>query len=225
MPTMTRWKLLWIAPFVACLGLFAACGGDDSDGDATATTSSDEATATTAEETPADTPEPDDSSDGSGSDLPRSPLRAPLRGVFSYATNENLEPSDAPEGLQEVFAAWYRGDGRLIVVFEGLDLDATGPVCPGAAAFVEGRLESRTVAPTSAGACDGEPNQQAIAPSDAGVRICDGLVAYVTTIPDDTEGDLYAEINALADGDWWVLHIQVGGDQEPPEIDPAVLTC
>ncbi len=102
----------------------------------------------------------------------------------------------------------------------------TGPVCPGAAAFVNNRFEFRTVSPTAEGACDGEPNQQAIAPADAGVRICDGVVSYITLIPDDTEGDLYSEVNALPEGeDWFVVHIQVLLDKELPEIDPAILEC
>ncbi len=89
-----------------------------------------------------------------------------------------------------------------------------------------GVSRSGPVAPTSEGACDGEPNQQAIAPTDAGVRICDGVVSSVTLIPDDTEGDLYAEVNAPPEGeDRFVVHIQVLADRKLPEIDPAILAC
>ncbi len=233
---------------LACFAIVTACGGGDSeaepvastaagdgvtatttDGDAaTATTEGEAAATATTEAEPTSTPtsEPTRTSAEPGPDLPDSPLRAPLRGVFSYGSNENLAQSDAPQGLQNVFARWYRGGGRLIVVYEGLDLDVTGPVCPGAAAFVNNRFEFRTVSPTTVGACDGEPNQQTIASADAGVRICDGVVSYITLIPEDTEGDLYSEVNALPEGeDWFVVHIQVPRNQELPEIDPAILEC
>ena len=91
---------------------------------------------------------------------------------------------------------------------------------------MNGRFEFWAVSPTSEGACDGEPNRQALAPGDAGVRICDGVLSYITLIPDDTERDLYAEVNALPQGeDWFVVHIQVLLDKELPEIDPAILEC
>jgi hypothetical protein len=145
----------------------------------------------------------DDASDDQGSgpkEMAASELTAPLNGGYKVKPDGSRVPPtqrELPVPLGTVTAHWYRSDGVYVVVFAGLDLEETGPVCPGSSIQTDGGFEHVTNSPTEQGACEGAPN---VAPSGSGSRICGPLVLYVTEIPDDAEGDLFASIERYADG-------------------------
>ncbi len=128
-------------------------------------------------------------------------MSAAINQAYSYTATENaqIDVTEMPEGLQSVTARWYKGGGRLILVYQGLDLNVSGPVCPGNSIFTT-QFEFISNSPTSPGACDGDPTASIVlAGPDAGVRICAGLVSYITEIPDDISGFLFATINLFPD--------------------------
>ena len=236
----TRYVLLTVLGLLI-VALAVACGGDDDDDIVSATDTPQEDAATntpadsdgddpTPEPTATSEPEPTEPSDEPGPDLPEATFSYPLRMAFTYGVNGFFprELTDMPEYLQGVRAEWYKGGGRMIVVYRGLDLDASGPVCPGNSLNPSGTTSFDFISnsPTSEGACDTDPDI-IYAPDDAGVRICDGVVSYITLIPDDAEGFLYATINAYPEGvdDWPGVTSNALLDRELQEIDPAILEC
>jgi hypothetical protein len=84
-----------------------------------------------------------------------------------------------------------RSDGVYVIAFAGLDLDETGPVCPGSSIETDTGFEHVTNAPTKGRACEGARN---LASPTAGVRTCGPLVFYITEIPEDTKGALVASV-------------------------------
>lgn len=215
--------------------LTAACAGGDGDDEAapaeaesteTPVPGGDEQSPTAASEPTADASSGDQAG---GPDLPDTPVRFPLRTAFSYSatTFDSRELSDMPEGLQDVTAHWYRGGGFLIIVYRGLDLDVTGPVCPGNSLSDRdtGRFEHISNSPTAPGACDGD-STLAIAPAESGVRICDGVVSYITLIPEDADGFINATVNAYPEGeDGLGVTFNILLERELPEVEPAILAC
>ena len=160
--------------------------------------------------------------------LPDTPVSAAIDQAYSYTAtgNTQLAVTDLPDGLQTVTARWYRGGGRLILVYQGLDLSVSGPVCPGNSIFTT-QFEFISNSPTAPGACDGDPSGSlALAGPDAGVRICAGLVSYITEIPDDIAGVVFATINLFPDtGPALGITVSTPTSAGIPEIDPSILSC
>lgn len=143
-------------------------------------------------------PSTDGGAGGGRSELSVSQLKAPLSGAYKVKPNGSRVPprqEELPVPLDTVEAHWYRSGGMYVVAFKGLDLDETGPVCPGSSAQTDSGFEHVTNSPTEDGACEGARN---IAGVDSGVRICGPLVLYITEIPEDTEGDLFASVERYA---------------------------
>ncbi len=152
--------------------------------------------------------------------------RQSIRHSYTATGNTQLAVTDLPDGLQTVTARWYRGGGRLILVYQGLDLSVSGPVCPGNSIFTT-QFEFISNSPTAPGACDGDPSGSlALAGPDAGVRICAGLVSYITEIPDDIAGVVFATINLFPDtGPALGITVSTPTSAGIPEIDPSILSC
>lgn len=164
--------------------------------------------------------------ESAGPALPETTISFPLRraSAFSATTYEDIELVDAPEGLRDIRAGWYRAGGVLVVVFDGLDTDVTGAACPGASLFDSG-FSFWTHSPTAPGACDADTTIALPGP-EGGVRVCNGVVSFITDIPEDAEGFINATVNLLpADGQWYGVTFNVSYDREVPEIDASVLSC
>jgi hypothetical protein len=132
------------------------------------------------------------------SELSASQLKASLSGAYKVKPDGSRVPprqEELPVPLDTVEAHWYRAGGMYVVAFRGLDLDESGPICPGSSAQTDSGFEHVTNSPTEDGACEGAQN---IAGLDSGVRICGPLVLYITEIPEDTEGDLFASVERYA---------------------------
>jgi hypothetical protein len=135
-----------------------------------------------------------DGQDGGGAELAASELTAPLAGSYKIKPDGTRVPpreDELPVPLDTVEAHWYRADGVYVIAFGGLDLEESGPLCPGSSIQTESGFEHVTNSPTDEGACEGAEN---LAAPDEGVQRCGPLVLYITEIPEDTEGDLFASV-------------------------------
>jgi hypothetical protein len=136
-----------------------------------------------------------DGQEADSAELAASELQAPLSGAYKVKPDGTRVPpqeDELPVPLDgSVEAHWYRAGGVYVAAFGGLDLEESGPVCPGSSIQTDAGFEHVTNSPTDEGACEGAEN---LAASDAGVRICGPLVLYVTEIPEDTKGDLFASV-------------------------------
>jgi hypothetical protein len=140
---------------------------------------------------------------------------------IDMATFEELEfdESELPVPPGTVEAHWYTSGGRYVVAFVGLDLSASGPLCPGASILTDQGYEFVSNAPTEEGACEGFTTLTA--DPEVGPRVCQGTVLYVTAIPSDKQGILFASIEANADDGAAVIGLTSEAESSPdiPEID------
>ncbi|NQV07029.1 hypothetical protein HQ535_10790 [bacterium] len=158
-------------------------------------------------------------------ELPDTPVVATVDTSYTFGANPGVATDDdLPFALGSIQVHWYRGGGFYIAVYQGLDLDATGPLCPGNSAQTANGFEFISNAPSPGATCEGAPT---IAEAPHGVMVCNGLVSYVTLIPDGTEGALFGSVeiysadanNAGASG------FAAADPAAMPEVDPASLDC
>jgi hypothetical protein len=118
-----------------------------------------------------------------------------------------------------VEANWYRSAGVYVIAFGGLDLAETGPLCPGTSVQTGAGFEHVTNSPTEEGACEGAEN---LAGPEAGVRTCGPLLLYISEIPENTEGDLFASLEVYQE-DGTIIGVTGVAEADmsaAPEIDP-----
>jgi hypothetical protein len=153
-------------------------------------------------------------------ELAASTLVAPLEGAYKVKPDGTRVPpkeSELPLPLGTVEAHWYRSGGVYVIAFGGLDLEETGPVCPGSSIQTDTGFEHLTNAPTKGKACQGAEN---LAGPGAGVKTCGPLVLYITEIPDDAEGQLFASVEEYAKNTIIGITGVVAADSSAaPEID------
>ncbi len=171
--------------------------------------------------------------DDDGTELPPTSVVVAVDRPYKYDAEGSLpieDLSELPIAPGAVTARWYMFRGWYVVVFEGLDLEATGPVCPGISIFnpTTYQVERVSYSPTAEGACD-DAGAGPVPPARgaARVRTCDGLVSYVTQIPADLEGVLYADLVVFSgDGTAVGLTSRVESTIGPlGEIDASKLDC
>ena len=200
---------------IVALGLVAiACGGD-SEADPAATSAGGPAPPT-----PTTTPA------GAGPPAPASfsladtPIVASLTITYKVGPAGSMVPTAAelPAPSGSIEARWYQADGRYVVYYSGLDLSASGPLCPGNSIRTTTGFQHITNAPTASGACAGAQN---LAGSGEGVRLCGDQVLYATRIPVDLEGDLFGTVERfLPDGTIIGLTSMVRTDRaRTPSVD------
>ena len=164
-----------------------------------------------------------DGGQGGSAELAASELVAPLNGGYKVKPDGTRVPPQAdelPVAIGSVEAHWYRAGGVYVIAFGGLDLEESGPLCPGSSIQTDSGFEQVTNSPTEENACEGAPK---LAAEDAGVRTCGPLVLYITEIPDDTEGQLFASVERYEENGTIVGATGVvAADMEAaPEIDPG----
>mgnify|MGYP001822629676 CR=1 FL=1 len=126
--------------------------------------------------------------------------------------------------VDEVEAQWYRSNGFYVVVYEGLDLEATGPLCPGASIQLPtGVFDHVSNAPTSGADCS--TFTTLTSDPDVGVLVCDGVVSYRSAIPAGTEGDLFGSIERAFNGGYMGITAITPASAGIPEIDLDLLSC
>ena len=157
--------------------------------------------------------------------LPDTPVVGSVDAGYKFGANPGVATDDdLPFALGSIEVHWYRGGGFYIAVYRGLDLAATGPLCPGNSAQTANGFEFVSNAPSPGATCEGAPK---IAEPPHGVLVCNGLVSYLTQIPDGTEGTLFGSVEVFsADAN----NVGASGFAVPdptsmPEVDPATLDC
>jgi hypothetical protein len=160
-------------------------------------------------------------------ELPTTPSTGVLGADFlmtykvDLATFEELDfdESELPVPPGTVEAHWYSSGGRYVVAYVGLDLSATGALCPGNSILTDQGFEFISNAPTEEGACEGFPTLTT--EPEVGPSVCQGTVLYVTAIPSDKQGTLFGSIEALADDGAAVIGLTSEAETSPdiPEID------
>lgn len=138
--------------------------------------------------------------------------------------------AELPVAPGSIVAHWYTFRGWDVVVFEGLDLGSSGPLCAGTSVLsaVSHQVEHLSNAPTAAGACDpAGAGQVTLASADRGVRACGAVVSYITGIPAETPGVLYASLVAFrGDGTGVGLSSRLETTWGPTaELDSRSLGC
>lgn len=137
------------------------------------------------------------------------------------ATSQQLDfdESELPVPPGTVEAHWYTSGGRYVVAYVGLDLSATGPLCPGNSILTDQGFEFVSNAPTEEGACEGFTTLTA--DPEVGPSVCQGTVLYVTAIPSDEQGTLFGTIEMLADDGAALIGLTSTAESSPdiPEID------
>lgn len=215
------------------LGVFllAACGdsddGDDatSEPDPTATEAASDPTsaptdAPTEEPTAAPTEEPmDDGPDA----RPASTAAAALTQSYNSAAGGSYDPAVMGFASGDVEAQWYQADGFYVVVYAGLDLDATGPLCPGNSIQTATGFEFISNSPTDGADCSTFPTISS--DPEVGTLVCQGVVSYRTAIPATTEGVLYGTIERPVEGGIMGITGIAPTSAGVPEIDISLLSC
>lgn len=214
--------------------LVAACGdsGDDEDGstatsvpDATETqAAADPTTAPTDVATEEPTAAPTEEPSAGGPDArPASTAAAALTQSYNSAAGGSYDPAVMGFAAGDVEAQWYQADGFYVVVYAGLDLDATGPFCPGNSIQTAAGFEFISNAPTEGADCSTFPT---ISSDPAvGALVCDGVVSYRTAIPATTEGVLYGTLERPVEGGIMGITGIVPTSAGVPEIDISLLSC
>jgi len=129
-----------------------------------------------------------------------------------------FEESELPAAPGTVTANWFTSGGFYVVAYYGLDLAATGPLCPGNSILAGGGWLHVSNAPTEEGACEGFPTLTD--DPDVGPIICHGELFYRTAIPSDLQGTLFGTLEMLdADGNLVGITSQAESTTEMLEID------
>ena len=154
--------------------------------------------------------------------ISESPVGATLEGE-GYKIGANGQPapfevSDLPVARGSVRAAWYQSEGSYVVLYVGLFLDETGPLCPGNSIRTATGFQYVSNAPAGEGACEGA---KTLAGPEIGARICGPLVFYLTKIPAGLQGELFGTIERWeADGSFaGITSTVTANPAEMPEID------
>ena len=128
-----------------------------------------------------------------------------------------FEQSELPIPPATVQAQWYQADGRYVVVYNGLSLEQTGPLCPGNSLRTAAGFLHVSNAPTGEGACQGVT----LLEPPVGVRACGEIVVYVTAIPSDLGGNLFGTVEVYPP-DGSIIGLTSVAAVEPdgaPEVD------
>lgn len=217
----------WLVVLVALGSLiFAACSGS-SDGGGEATTEP-EPTEAAADPTEAPTEAPAPAATEAPASGPSARPETPTAAALEISYNTATGTFDAlVMGIAEgdVEAQWYQADGFYVVVFEGLDLDATAPLCPGASIQVpSGAYEFVANVPTEGADCSTFPTLSA----DPAVQVltCEGVVSFRTAIPASSEGTLFGTLERPVEGGLTgITSMTPTSAGAIPEVDVSLLSC
>ena len=134
----------------------------------------------------------------------------------------DFEESELPALPGTVFANWFTSGGFYVVGYFGLDLENSGPLCPGNSIMTGGTWLHISNAPTEEGACEGFPTLTE--DPDVGPVDCHGTLFYRTAIPSDLQGTLYGTIEKLdEEGNLVGITSQAESTTEMLEIDLAAI--
>lgn len=185
----------------------------------TVATTTSTTTTTTTTVTPAGPPE-----------LPATPVVGAFTAPFKWG-EENGEATVEELGFDPstIEVHWYRDTaaGRWIAVFVGLDLEATGPLCPTSSFFGDGAQGSSFFGTSATPSADCEASPAGlIDAAEGGVRVCEGVVSLLTLVPTSQSGQLFGGLEIYPEGGtFYGVGGSVEADQDAPAVDAATLSC
>ena len=154
--------------------------------------------------------------------LPETPLVATLDQGYKAVggQQQSFEESELPVPPGTVLAHWYRSGDRYLAVYVGVPADR-GALCPGNSIQVGSSFEKISNAPAAPDACAG-----ALQIASQEVQTCGDLLVYVSEIPVEKQGTLYASIERY-EGDTitGVTGSAATDAGEVPEVDLTDLGC
>jgi hypothetical protein len=197
---MRRVHISMVAIGAAVALALAGCGGDDDD-DA-ADTDTTEATNAPDETEAPDTSAPPESLpteeggpvDVSTTAFPETSVTAPLES--GYISEGEFDPAGFGVPPGAVTIKWYLVDGFWAAHYDGLTPAVASDKCPGTSIETSGGFEFVTNSPYGALACEGFTSE--VLPPGS-LFNCNDEIVYVTDIPADTEGTLYASLEKMVD--------------------------
>ena len=226
-----------IALLITLALVVGACGDDDATPEATEATTATTAaaTTTTAAATPTTAaPTTTTAAPTTTTTVPKpaGPLLPPT-GVtaivdMSYKWGDEMGEAtqdELPFPLGTIEAHWYQAGDHYAVVYVGLDLEESGPLCPGNSILGADGFAHVTNSPSPGASCEG--SGATIIGPPIGTQVCEGVVSYLTEIPVGTMGTLYASIEVYpGTGIFYGASSMVEADPgNMAEIDPAILGC
>lgn len=207
-----------LAPLTIALLLVAGCSSDgDVEAEASAGASRAAAEPTASQSQGGDT----------GGQLPGTTVVAALGNPYDFAQG-TPDPALLPVAEGSVEAKWYRAGDVYVVVYDGLGVDVAA--CPGnSIQLATGDFDHVSNAPLPQASCEGFGTLIENT-ADQGVQICGDRVSYLTLIPSETAGVLFASIEApeeAADGGGVGLTsaVQVEDPSAVPEVAVGLLAC
>lgn len=135
-------------------------------------------------------------------ELPQSAITAALSETYKFGPGGvelTFDQAEFPVQADTVTARWYTADGFYVVGYDGVDLSATGPLCPGSSIeTTPASFEFLTNDPTddASGICGNLTN---LAGPAAGVQACGDLLVYITEIPTSATGTLWGTLEIVSD--------------------------
>jgi hypothetical protein len=159
-------------------------------------------------------------------ELPVTPVVTVVDQGYKFGDEAGVATDDdLPFALGSIEAHWYNAGDRYAVVYVGLDLDETGPLCPGSSLLGPQGFKWVTNSPTPGASCEGSMAE--IIGPPIGTQICGGLVSYLTQIEPVETGTLYAsiEIYTGTGTNYGASGVVEFDRADLPGIDPAWLSC
>jgi hypothetical protein len=161
------------------------------------------------------------------------PLDTPYK-VNADGSAASPEEGELPAPAGSIRVHWYKTDEDWVALFQGIEADG---LCPGTSLQTEAGFEHVSNSPTQEGACEGI---EVIASPPDGVRVCDGVMIYVSLIPVDAEGTLFASVQTNEEGGEQVgitggtqadaaaapdIDLDAPGYRLPEGFEPAEISC
>lgn len=173
-------------------------------------------------------PEPSTSAAGTtGSALPASTVTAVLGQPYDRAGG-TPDADSLPASDGSVTALWYRAGDVFAVYYQGLAIDVNA--CPGNSVLIEEEgFDHVSNAPLPDASCDSFPTLIENT-ADQGVQICEDRVSYLTHIPSDQAGVLFASLEAEVESAGGGVvgltsTVEVDDPESVPEVEVSALAC
>jgi hypothetical protein len=164
--------------------------------------------------------------------VPESPVTSSFAGTYVFGDGQGAASAEQlgfdPDSIT---VHWFRGSSTYVAVYRGLDAGASTYLCPGnSIRQADGWVHISNAAAPGSDCSAAEAFGATVIGSVAGVsgvQACDGVLSYITTIPNDQDGELFGTVEVFppdgvffgASGSIPVVAADV------PEIDESALSC
>jgi hypothetical protein len=147
--------------------------------------------------------------------------------VLEFSYPAEFDPAVMGFDVGQVTAEWYSADGRFVVVYAGLDLNMSGPKCPGASIDLGGgNFQFIANAPTEGANCPLDLFPTIGAHPGVEAYECNGVLTFHTFVPVDQSGTLYGTLEIEHNNTWMgVTSTADNSAGEFPALDLNLMSC